>query len=185
MSIKTDQDYGPLTHIIGKWRGEKGRDIAPEPDGTEENDYYELIQFSGVGEVTNAEEQPLMAVHYRQQVNRASDDKLIHDQTGYWLWNSQNGEITHSFTLPRGMAVLAVGTSKALEQGGATFEVKAGAGSGSITQLPFLQEKASTESFHQSLTLTPDALEYSQTTMLTIYGRSFEHTDANSLSRVF
>ena len=126
-----------------------------------------------------------MAVHYRQQVNRRSDDKLIHDQTGYWLWDSQKGEITHSFTLPRGMAVLAVGTSKTLEQGGETFEVSAGADSkGLVTQSPFLQAKASTESFLQSVILTPNTLEYSQTTMLTIYGRSFEHTDANSLVRV-
>ena len=38
-----DFDYGPLTNLIGTWNGDKGMDIAPEPDGTEHNPYYETI----------------------------------------------------------------------------------------------------------------------------------------------
>ena len=32
-------DYGPLALLIGTWEGDKGVDIAPEPDGTENNPY--------------------------------------------------------------------------------------------------------------------------------------------------
>ena len=39
-------DYGPLSKLIGVWKGDKGMDIAPEPDGTEENPYYETITFT-------------------------------------------------------------------------------------------------------------------------------------------
>jgi len=55
MSNETDFDYGPLTDLIGTWKGNKGIDIAPEPDGIENNPYYETIIFEPIGDVTNAE----------------------------------------------------------------------------------------------------------------------------------
>ncbi len=50
-----DIDYGPLRQLIGTWTGRGGLDIAPEPDGTERNPYYETIVFEAGGDVTNAE----------------------------------------------------------------------------------------------------------------------------------
>jgi hypothetical protein len=49
-------DYGPLTGLIGTWTGDKGTDIAPEPDGTENNPYYETITYTAIGDVEDAEE---------------------------------------------------------------------------------------------------------------------------------
>ena len=40
-----DIDYGPMQQLIGTWRGQGGLDIAPEPDGSENNPYYETIIF--------------------------------------------------------------------------------------------------------------------------------------------
>ena len=40
MNNTTDIDYGPLAALIGTWEGDKGVDVAPEPDGTEEKLYY-------------------------------------------------------------------------------------------------------------------------------------------------
>ena len=37
--------YGPLAALAGIWRGDKGSDISPEPDGHEENPFYETISF--------------------------------------------------------------------------------------------------------------------------------------------
>ena len=37
MSDDHSIDYGPLAGLIGTWKGDKGADIAPEPDGTEES----------------------------------------------------------------------------------------------------------------------------------------------------
>ena len=39
MSENNDIDYGPLAGLIGVWKGDKGLDVAPEPDGTENNPY--------------------------------------------------------------------------------------------------------------------------------------------------
>lgn len=37
MENSTEINYGPLTELIGVWKRDKGIDVAPEPDGTENN----------------------------------------------------------------------------------------------------------------------------------------------------
>ena len=76
-------DYGPLTQLVGTWRGDKGIDIAPEPDGDETHPYYETLAFEAIGDVTNAGQQTLVVLHYRQIVQRKIDDAIFHDETGY------------------------------------------------------------------------------------------------------
>ncbi|MBL1352143.1 MAG: hypothetical protein COA61_002220, partial [Zetaproteobacteria bacterium] len=44
-------NYGPLQQLIGTWKGDKGTDIAPEPDGEENNPYFETIIFEAIGDV--------------------------------------------------------------------------------------------------------------------------------------
>ena len=92
-------DYGPLTKLIGVWYGDKGMDIAPEPDGTEENPYYETFTFTEGGSVTNAESQVLSVLHYRRIVTRKSDNGVFHDETGYWLWDARDKVIIHSLSI--------------------------------------------------------------------------------------
>ncbi len=62
----SDIDYGPLKALKGTWKGDKGRDLAPEPDGTETNAYTETIAYTPAGDVDNAERQELVAMHYHQ-----------------------------------------------------------------------------------------------------------------------
>ncbi len=99
-------DYGPLTELIGTRKGDKGLDVAPEPDGTENNPYYETIKFTPIGDVENAETQVLAAVHYRQIVKRKSNDKVFHDETGYRMWDAAAGILMHFLTIPRAVSVL-------------------------------------------------------------------------------
>ena len=69
-------DYGPLAKLIGTWKGDKGLDIAPEPDGSDENNpYYETITFEAVGDIDNAETQNLTILHYTQVVQRKENDE--------------------------------------------------------------------------------------------------------------
>jgi hypothetical protein len=75
-------DYGPLTGLIGSWKGDKGMDVAPEPGGSEESPYWETIDFEAIGDVTNAESQTLTVLRYHQVVRRKSNDEIFHDQTG-------------------------------------------------------------------------------------------------------
>lgn len=180
-------DYGPLSELIGVWRGDKGLDIAPEPDGTERNPYYETITFSAIGDVTNAESQTLAALHYRQIVQRKSNDKVFHDETGYWMWDAEQGVVMHSLTIPRAVSVLAGGRYKGEKNadGQTILQVAAALDDKDwqIIQSPFMRENARTTQFSHKILVDKNKLSYSETTIVDIYGKVFEHTDQNELLR--
>lgn len=187
MSDSQDFDYGPLTVLIGTWQGDKGMDIAPEPDGTEESPYFETLTFTPIGDVTNAEEQVLVGLRYVQVVSRKSNNKVFHDQVGYWMWDAATSTISHSLLIPRAVGLIAGGLAKTDGATGAvTLEVKAGLHNPdwSIVQQPFMRDKAKTVAFNAKFTVDGDKLVYSETTVLDIYGRKFQHTDGNTLTRV-
>ncbi|WP_426415680.1 heme-binding beta-barrel domain-containing protein [Aestuariirhabdus sp. LZHN29] len=182
MSIPiAEVNYGPLAPLLGVWRGDCGMDRSPEPDGVEQNPYYETLVFEAAGSTSNAEEQELVALRYHLQVNRKGDDKAIHNETGYWMWESATGLVMLSFCIPRGLSVLAGG---ALNEEG-SFEVRAAQDDPQwgIVQSPFMQQKATTTAFERSLRLDGYELVYEQTMLLDIYGSNFEHTDSNRLQR--
>ena len=179
-------DYGPLKGLIGNWKGDKGLDIAPDPSGTESNPYYETITFTAIGEVGNAESQVLAAVHYRQIVKRKSNDKAFHDETGYWMWDSEAGIIMHSLTIPRAVSVLAGGTFNGESNAGGSIILEVSAGLNDkdwkIIQSPFMQENARTTEFRHRITVGSGKLSYTETTIIKIYGKVIEHTDQNELT---
>lgn len=179
-------DYGPLTGLIGEWKGDRGIDIAPEPEGIERSPYYETIVFEGAGDVDNADEQFLTIVRYHQKVFRKSNDEQFHDQVGYFTWEAATGIITHSFVIPRGVGVVAGGGVIEEKDGEITIKVDA-ADQGSewdVCQSPFMRDKARTVSFTQTIKLKGDELSYEERTMLDIYGRDFDHVDKSQLTRV-
>ena len=157
MSEHIDIDYGPLSDLIGEWKGDKGIDVAPEPDGAENNPYYETITFEAIIDVTNAESQELAAVHYRQIVKRKSNDKIFHDETGYWMWDEKTGIIMQSLTIPRAVSVLAGGIHNGEKQadGCIVLEVAANINDKNwqIIQSPFMQENARTTNFRHQITV--------------------------------
>ena len=67
------------------------------------------MAFEPVGDVTNAEHQKLMVVRYLQVVHRQSDDKPIHNELGYWMWDAETQTLMHSLIIPRAVCVLAGG----------------------------------------------------------------------------
>jgi len=178
-------DYGPLHQLIGSWRGDKGLDVAPEPDGEDKLAYYDEITFTPSGAAENAEEQNLVTVRYHQLVRKRKNGKIFHDQIGHWIYEPRTGMIVHSLSIPRAVCVLAGGT---LERHGeeTVFQVEATAGSETfgIVQSPFMLAKAKTTAFRLTLKIAGDTLSYEETTSLDIYGRKFEHTDGCSLIRV-
>lgn len=187
MENSTDINYGPLTGLVGVWTGDKGIDVAPEPDGVENNPYYETITFTAIGDVTNAESQVLAAVHYRQIVQRKSNDKVFHDETGYWMWDAEEKIIMHSLTIPRAVSVLAGGAYSGVKSsdGSIILDVSAGIDDNDwkIIQSPFMQKNAKTIKFRHRITVGNGKLSYSETTEVDIYGKLFEHTDQNELLR--
>lgn len=182
-------DYGPLAVLVGVWQGDKGVDRSPESDGEERNPYYEVISFETAGDVTNAEEQTLSVVRYHQVVSRKSNDEVFHDQVGYWLWDPADNTIVETFTIPRGVAVVAGGTlsSPASLDEELVFSVTAEAGADEfgIAQAAFMFRQARTIAFSHTLTVHGDTMTYSESTVLDIYDKkSFDHSDVNTLRRV-
>ena len=181
-----DADYGPLTGLIGTWEGNKGMDVAPEPDGAEKSPYYETIAFQAVGDIENAESQELAAVHYRQTVSRKSNREVFHDETGYWMWDAKAGIVMHSLVIPRAVGVMAGGTwdESNRTENRVILEVAAKHDDRdwTIIQSPFMRENARTLEFRHSITVGGGKLAYSETTIVEIYGRVFEHTDQNELT---
>lgn len=184
-ALLDETDYGPLASLPGVWKGDSGEDVAPEPDGDENNPYYETLTFEAAGDTTNAEEQVLAVVRYHQVVSRKSTGKVFHDQIGYWLWDSATGAIMQTLTIPRGVTLIAGG--RAIVTGErTTFRVRAKNDSPEwgIVQSPFMTEKARTLEFRHDLTVEGDRLTYDETTVLAIYGKSrYLHTDRNILYR--
>jgi len=187
MKIKAMVDYGPLTGLIGSWQGDKGMDVAPESDGVENNPYYETITFEAAGDVTNAESQVLAALFYRQQVSRKSTNLVFHDECGYWIWDAAEGVLMNSYSIPRGVTVMAGGNYTGPNNDDnlvLTVSAKRDDPDWQITQSPFMRDNARTDEFHRKFTLSGGNLAYTQTTTLMIYGERFEHTDENELRRI-
>jgi len=184
-----DVDYGPLIWLIGEWKGDKGMDIAPNPEtGKEENPYTETIMFEEAGNLKNAKDQEIAVVRYLQIVFRKSNGEVFHDQTGYWMWDAERQLIMHSLTIPRGFALLAGGklSPENNTEKGFVIEVEASDGHADwgIVQSPFLRDNAKTEKFKMKLRVDEKNLTYFETTDLKIYSGDFEHTDEIALVRV-
>lgn len=180
-------NYGPLKGLIGIFKGDKGIDIAPDKeDGKEENLFFETITFSEAGEVVNADEQHLAALHYHQVVTRKKDNAVIHNQTGYWMWDEERKLLLHSIAIPRGLCLLASGTAHIDQEGQVQLKAVSNLKDSdyTIVQSRFLKEKARTVAFDIKLSLNGDTLHYFETTLVDIYGGIFEHTDTNTLQRV-
>ncbi len=176
--------FGPLFPLIGKWEGDKGMDVSPEKDGEEMSPYFETITIEPVGDATNAGEQTLVVLAYKQVVSRKSNNQVFHHQTGYWYFEKKTGEILYSLTIPRAVSVLAKGKG-VLSGGKMEYNVKADASDKNhgIIESAFMAEKASTRSFSMQVVVEGDALRYKMNTGLHIYGRDFDHSDENSLTR--
>ncbi|PIE40646.1 MAG: hypothetical protein CSA49_07390 [Gammaproteobacteria bacterium] len=186
MSEEQTVNYGPLAGLIGEWKGQRGIDVAPEPDGTERSPYYETIVFEAAGTVDNAETQVLAVVRYHQKVFRKENDQQFHDQVGYITWDNATGVITNSFVIPRGVGVVAGGQVIAEEEGKIVISLNAADGDKDwgISQAPFMRDNARSVSFKQKIELAGDKMAYEERTLLDIYGREFDHVDKSQLTRV-
>ena len=183
--MSNDIDYGPLTPLIGTWQGDGGMDVAPEDDGPRHSPYYETMVFEAAGDVDNADTQELVIVRYHQVVSRKKNDKVFHNESGYWMWDQAADTIIQTLSIPRGLSLVAGGSYSKLEDG-VKFDVSAAKDDADfgIVEAPFLQQHASTNRFVRTLTVRGDQLSYHQTTFLNIYDGPFEHTDENVLKRV-
>ena len=176
----------PLAKLLGTWKGNLGIDLAPKPDEDENNLYYEILVIEPVDiDIENAEEQELLAVRYNQIVREKSNDKVSHSETGYWIWNEKEKTVMNSFSIPRGLSVLAGGDVKFEDNElRINVSVKEGDTKWGIVQSPFMLKKAKTLSFSREFTVSGNKLEYSQEMVIDIYSKVFSHIDKNTLFKV-
>jgi hypothetical protein len=136
------------------------------------------------GPVDNGD-QHLYGLDYRSAMWRGDEENPFHTEVGYWLWDAATGEIVRGFVVPRGITVLAGGTTTA---GAKTFTLKATNGGAhySIGESQYLAKNASTLTYQVTLTVDDDAWSYDETTMLRMkeFDEPFAHTDHNSLRRM-
>ena len=184
------KNYGPLQVLIGTWQGNMGIDIAPKPDEDENNPYYETLIFEPVDiNIENAEKQQLRAVRYHQLVREKSNDKVSHDETGYWIWDIEDNSLTRTFSIPRGVNVLASGVFEKNESAKEIVldvSAKLNDDNSGIIQSSFMHKNAKTIAFTREMRIERDKLFYTQETIVDIYDKkSFSHTDENTLTRVY
>ena len=178
-------DYGPLVGLIGTWKSAPngGVDVAPGQSGSTVGQgepavspYYETITYTPAGGAVNASEQHLAALYYRQQVFTKSDNKQFHDQTGYLIYDEKDQKVYDTFCIPRGVCVVAEGAP------GTTMTLKTQSKAG-VAQTQFMLKTDRTEAFSITFKLSGGTLKYHQTTDLKVYGKSFSHTDSDTLTK--
>jgi len=179
-------DFGPLAGLIGSWESTAtgGVDVAPAQANTPLGEgapavepYYETFTFEVAADATNASQQYLTAIYYKQEVFRKSDNQKFHDQRGYLIYDKANKMVYNSFCIPRAVCIVAEGKA------GNTinFETKLEG----VAESQFMTEKDRTTKFTMSLDMSKkDILTYSQATTMHVYGKPFTHTDGGTLKRV-
>ena len=173
----------PLNSLLGVWKGDSGIDLAPKPVEDENNPYYETLTIESIGiDIENAEQQELSAARYHQVIREKSNDEISHSEVGYWIWDKEKNTIMNSFTIPRGVCVLAGGDFQLID-GKLIIDVSAqkGGSQWEIIQSPFMLDKAKTLSFTRKFIVIGNTLTYTQETIIDIYGKIFNHKDTNKL----
>ena len=103
------------------------------------------------------------------------------------MWDSNTRTIMPSLTIPRGVCLLAGGQypqrSAQSTLVGLVVAAKLGDPDWGIIQSPFMRDNARTVEFRHTLCIEGDRLSYRETTIVEIYGKTFEHTDTNELVR--
>jgi hypothetical protein len=91
-----------------------------------------------------------------------------------------------SIAIPRAVCLLAGASWTGSVAQGSPVELSVSAAlddpDWGIIQSPFMRDEARTVSFRHDLVVDGKTLSYSETTVLEIYGRTFDHTDRNELT---
>ncbi len=180
-------EWGPLAALAGEWQGQGGLDAAFSHSRGEvlQTPYLEKVTMKPFGPVQNGS-QTLFGLDYKTAMWRTSEDNPFHTEVGYWLWDAATGEVLRGFVVPRGITVLAGGTTTAEAT---SFEMSATlAGTNyTIGENSYLAAKASSISYAVTITINgDDTWSYAETTMLRMveFPEPFAHTDSNTLHRV-
>jgi len=177
-------DFGPLAPLVGTWKTSAASlDVAPGRVGSSVgkgapavSPFYEVRTFEVAADATNASEQYLVSLYYKQEVFRKSDNSKFHDQRGYLTYDKKNNMVYNAYCVPRAVCVLA--------EGKAGSKMTLTAPKRGIAESSFMTKSATTTDFTMTMEIKGDTFIYSQVTGLNIYDKSFSHTDFGTLKKV-
>ena len=181
-----NEEWGPLGPLAGEWEGEGGLDSAYShvQNKVLATPYREKLSFKPFGPVQNGR-QVLYGLDYRTAMWRGDEANPFHTEVGYWLWDADAGEVLRCFVVPRGIVVLAGGTTTTDAR---SFTVSASIGDPryAIGENTYLSGHASTRSYRATITINDDdSWSYDEVSMLdmTEMEAPFAHADRNTLRR--
>jgi hypothetical protein len=181
----TVQDYGPLTALLGTWKTvpSTGVDVAPGQAGSDDgkggtavSPFYETITITPDIPDTNNSAQPLISVFYHQAIYRTTNNHLFHDQNGYLTYDKTNNLVYDTACVPRAVCFVAEGRP------GKTMTLTTK--SQGIAQTQYMVHNDSTNAIKITLAVSGNTLKYKYETHLFVYGKPFNHTDEDTLTKV-
>ena len=183
--VDTLRNLGPLRGMAGIWRGTRGLDINPKPEGPEKQAFIDHIELQPIDPQTNGP-QLYYGLRYHQHVVKPNQVETYHDQIGYWLWEPATETLIQTLAIPRAQIAMAVGRAAADAK---SFELVAtrGAETFGICSAPFLEYAFKTLEYRIKVSINPDGTwSYDEDTLLMVRGRSepFHHSDRNVLTRI-
>lgn len=184
-TIINNMDFGPLAALVGTWKSDDtgGVDVAPGQEGSQVGKgahaiepFYEVMTFEPVADAKNASDQYLVAMYYKQEAFRKSDDGKFHDQRGYLIYDKENNKIYNTYCIPRAVCVVA--------EGDASDKIEFKLSERGIAESSYMTQNDKTTDFSMTLDMSQDGhLKYDQVITLNVYGKPFTHTDSSSLVR--
>ena len=183
------QKLGPLTPLVGEWEGNVGVDLSyrNKSDETLETGYFEHAWFKPIPIVENGR-QSMDGLNYQMTAWRHGEEAMdpFHDEVGYLLWDSANGQVIRCFAVPRGLAILA-GSDAGPRDKVLQFNAEPGDPCYGLSQNKYLLERAKATKFESVFTFNDDGT-FSYTSdlfmKLAATGQEMHHTDRNTLHRV-
>ena len=101
------------------------------------------------------------------------------------MWDEQAKLVMQSLVIPRGVAILAGGSYQQDQENTVlTVESSVESADWNVAQSPFMQAKAKTTHYSHQLSFNDEIMRYQQETLVDIYGKSFRHSDENTLHKV-
>jgi hypothetical protein len=185
LDVNTLANLGPLARLAGKWRGTRGLDVNPKPEGPRRQVFIETIDLQPIDPQANGP-QLYYGLRYHAHIVKPGEVETYHDQVGYWLWEPKTGTVIQTLTIPRGQTALAMGKATA---DSTSFELIARRGetTNGICSNPFLEEAFQTIEYRIRVTLLADGTwSYDEDTVMLVKGlkEPFHHTDRNTLTKI-
>jgi hypothetical protein len=194
---------GPFTVLgdqeVANYEGTAGSDTSYDNglgDTVATDGFRESWSFFPIHEPVENGTQVLTGLSYtRDSWRPVSDqagtfeDEPLHSETGYLLWDAQNGLAYRVIALPRGVTLLAVARDVDEESTELTFVAEADSTDpfvGGILSNPILSESVRTVSFISTMRIVDSgrSFTYDDSVEQRRSGQEFEHTDSNSLIRI-